>query len=53
MFVYTCVTRVFNLGVFNYLSLIFCTVYLHNLLISCFLNDPIITLNFVEALILS
>ena len=35
------------------LSFIFCTVYLHNLLVSCFLNDPIITLNFVEALILS
>ena len=53
---YVCIhvrDRVFIIGVFNYLSLIFCTVYLHNLLISSFLNDPIITSNFVEALILS
>jgi hypothetical protein len=38
-------------GVFNYLSLIFCAVLLYNLLISCVLNDPIITLNFDETLI--
>jgi hypothetical protein len=37
----------------NYPSLIFCTVLLYYLLISCFLNDPIITFKFDEALILS
>lgn len=43
--------RLFIQGVFNYPFLIFCTILLYNFRISCFLNDPIITFNFDEALI--
>ena len=45
-------TMVFIQGVFNYPSLIFCTVLLYNYIIFCILNDPIITFKFDEALIL-
>ena len=50
---YMCVTRVFSQGVFNYPPLNFCIVLLYNFLIFCFLNDPMITSKFDEALILS
>ena len=53
IYVYKCVTKVFIQGVFHYPSLIFCTVLLYDLLILCFLNNPIITFKFDEALILS
>ena len=53
LYVYKCVTRVFIQGVFDYPSLIFCTILLYNLLVFCFLNDPISTFKFDEALIVS